>query len=95
MGILRGVVETTDGDPIADATVYVVEGPPHPDIAAQTNENGRFRLGGLGPGEYVIEVNAEGFSPRRGRVRVLTAGSRFYHIVLEPIEDEDDGVPEI
>lgn len=93
MGLLVGVVRTTDKQPIPDARVLVVSGPTHPDIAALTNENGRFRLGGLEPGRYRIEVDAEGFLPVQGGVRVLTQGARFYRIALEPIVVDDDLTP--
>lgn len=97
MGLLVGVVRTTDRQPIPDARVLVVSGPTHHDIAALTSENGRFRLGGLEPGKYRIEVNADGFLPVQGGVRVLTKGARFYRIALEAIDLDDDGasVPEL
>jgi hypothetical protein len=55
-------------------------------------------LGGLEPGRYRIEVDAEGFLPVQGGVRVLTQGARFYRIALEPIVVDDDDltpVPEL
>ena len=98
MGLLVGVVTTTNRQPICDARVMVVSGPKHPDIAGLTNEEGRFRLGGLEPGNYRIEVDAEGFLPAHGGVRVLTKGARLYRIALQPnVLDGDDGayVPEL
>jgi protocatechuate 3,4-dioxygenase beta subunit len=90
MGTLAGTVQTTEGQPIPDARVLVVWGPTHPDLAALTNESGRFQLGSLDPGRYVIEIDAEGYLATRGRVRVLPGSTRVYRIVLE-----DEAVPEI
>ena len=40
----------------------IAEGRSHPDIAGLTNDDGRFRLTGLAPGKYKIEVDADGSS---------------------------------
>ena len=99
MGILKGVVTTAEREPIPEARVMIAEGPSHPDIAGLTNDDGRFRLTGLAPGKYKIEVDADGFQPACGGVRVLSKGALSYRIVLEPVEPEDDDdlipVPEI
>lgn len=44
---IRGrVVDAEDGNPVADASVIIVDGPqPVPDIAALTDESGGFALG--------------------------------------------------
>ena len=45
------------------ARVYFVSGPaPLPDIAALTNEEGRFTLSAPSPGPYMIECNADGYT---------------------------------
>lgn len=77
--------------------MLVVSGPSHHDIAALTNAKGRFRMGGLEPGKYRIEVIADGYLPVRGSVRVLAEGTRLYRIALEAIDLDDDGasVPEL
>ena len=100
MGILKGAVTSTEGEPISEARVMIVSGPMHHDLAGLTNDNGRFRMTGLTPGKYRIEVDAEGFSPAQGGVRVLSQGARLYRIALEPREpdegdDGDGSVPEI
>jgi Carboxypeptidase regulatory-like domain len=62
--VISGVVRALDGSPIAQARVYYSSAPTTtPDIAALTNDHGEFALSAPAPGEYVIEVAAEGFSP--------------------------------
>ncbi|MCX7347392.1 MAG: carboxypeptidase-like regulatory domain-containing protein [Alphaproteobacteria bacterium] len=98
MGILKGAVTSAKGKPIAEARVMIIAGAVHPDIAGLTNDDGHFRMTGLTPGKYRIEVDAEGFSAARGGVRVLTQGARLYRIKLEPIDydvETDGSVPEI
>ena len=89
MGVIVGRVVTVDEQPIEDAAVMVVSGPTHPDVAALSDERGAFRLGDLVPGRYVIEVDAEGYVSRRGRVPVRSERATHIHIVLQ-----DEYVPE-
>lgn len=70
MGSIAGTITSDDGSTIQEATLYVVSGPSHTDLAAMTDELGNFRLSGLDAGMYVIEVNAEGYMPLSGRIPV-------------------------
>jgi hypothetical protein len=48
---------TAGGQPQAEATVLIVESSAaHPDIAAFSNERGRYQLVGLQPGRYQLEA---------------------------------------
>ncbi len=59
--VISGVVLDSEGNPLADARVYFVEGPgPVPDIAALTDAQGRFRLSAPGSGLYLLAVAADG-----------------------------------
>jgi hypothetical protein len=50
-----------EGNPVAEASVYFVEGPvPLPDIAALTDSSGRFALSAPVSGTYQLEVASEG-----------------------------------
>lgn len=56
---ILGTVKGPDGEPIAEASVYFMEGPvPLPDIAQLTDDEGRFRLAAPVPGAYRIGVRA-------------------------------------
>ena len=47
-----------DGEPLAGATVMIVESSaPHPDIAQITEEPGTFRFDGLRAGSYTIAAH--------------------------------------
>jgi hypothetical protein len=59
--IITGVVVDASGNPIEEARVYFMEGPvPLPDIAALTDNSGRFALSAPVPGTYQIGVASEG-----------------------------------
>lgn len=59
--VVAGVVVDARGNPVEGARVYFVEGPvPLPDIAALTDDSGRFALSAPVPGTYQLGVAAEG-----------------------------------
>jgi len=54
---LPGQVRDLDGQPVPEATVFVLSAPgPTPDIAAITNADGTFVLFGLPDGDYVLKA---------------------------------------
>jgi hypothetical protein len=93
MGTIVGYITTTEGEPIADASVIVESGPPHPDLAAITDESGAYRLSDLEPGQYVIRVFAEGFSTVSGRVPVRHGLVTRANLTLQ--QEEESPVPEM
>jgi hypothetical protein len=59
--VVAGMVVDARGNPVEGARVYFVEGPvPLPDIAALTDDSGRFALSVPVPGTYQLGVAAEG-----------------------------------
>ncbi|MFD7665968.1 carboxypeptidase-like regulatory domain-containing protein [Streptomyces sp. NPDC059788] len=70
MAVISGVVVDTDGRPVPDARVYLAAGPgPFPDVAALTDDQGRFALSAGADGSYTVECRSEGDDAPR------TAGS--------------------
>lgn len=68
---LTGIVKGPDGQPVADAAVYFVEGPGSlPDIAQLTGDDGSFSLAAPAPGTYRLGVNAPGFQPATVTIKV-------------------------
>ena len=62
--LIFGEVKDDNGNPISEARVSFVEGPvPLTDIAALTDNNGKFVLSAPTAGDYTIEVVSEGFAP--------------------------------
>ncbi len=58
--VISGVVLDSAGNPLAEARVFFTEGPrPLPDIAALTDEQGRFQLSAQGPGRYTLAITAD------------------------------------
>jgi Carboxypeptidase regulatory-like domain len=69
--VISGAVRDPRGLPVAQARVYFIEGPgPLPDIAALTDDNGRFSMSAPAPGIYRLECQADGFSPARATVTI-------------------------
>jgi Carboxypeptidase regulatory-like domain len=65
------VVRASDGQPIAGARVFFASGPGRfPDVAALTDNEGRFTLSAPTPGIYQIEAAADGFAASRNAVDV-------------------------
>lgn len=71
-GDLRGRVVTADRRAVAFASVAVSGGPAHPDVAALTDDDGRFVLPVDLAGAYELTVHKAGFPPET--VRADTAG---------------------
>ncbi|HVD63112.1 MAG TPA: carboxypeptidase-like regulatory domain-containing protein [Lapillicoccus sp.] len=68
--VISGVVTGPEG-PVALARVMIEQAPaPTPDIAALTGEDGGFAVGTVGPGRYVLVVQADGYPPARREVAV-------------------------
>jgi iron complex outermembrane receptor protein len=69
-GTIEGRVVGAGGQPVPEASVMIGAGPEHPDIAALTDDDGRFQLGGLAAGTYSLVVNAGGGTAREEGVVV-------------------------
>ena len=75
---LEGVVKNIDGEPIADARVYVKGSR----AIAKTTASGAFVLGGLPGGTQVVEVTAVGYQPGRQNVDLKPGSGRRTEVVL-------------
>lgn len=63
---ITGVVRDQEGRPLSQAQVVVLPGA----RTAMTDSEGRFRLAGMGVGEYRLEVSLIGYAPVSRAVRV-------------------------
>jgi hypothetical protein len=70
-GKIAGAVSTSYGDPVVDAVVMITgDSPSHSDIAALTNDEGRYSFIDLRPGQYTLMVNAENWASRTDMILV-------------------------
>src|SRR5947209_8336116 len=60
-GGIGGRVVTSEQQAVSGAAVAISGGPPHPDIAAVTDDEGQFSLGDLSPGQYQLTVHKQGY----------------------------------
>ncbi len=68
---LEGSVRDTSGQPIVGAIVAVVNPATNERRGVSTNDDGRFRVLGLGPGRYDVTVRAIGYEPGNQSVQLL------------------------
>ena len=81
--LIYGNVKDEKGNPISEARVSFVEAPvPLTDIAALTDNKGRFVITAPTPGEYTIEVVSEGFDPCRVKISTGDSGESRIEIKL-------------
>ena len=77
--LISGTVLDAAGKPLSFARVYFTGGPDsRPDIAALTDQNGRFTLTAPTPGEYEIECAADGYLPERQTI--IAAAGKTYEV---------------
>jgi len=67
--------------PIADATVAI----PSLRRSVTTKEDGSFRLVGLAPGVYAVEIRRMGFAPLRDTISLLSGDEEQRRYVLRPV----------
>jgi hypothetical protein len=82
-GSVRGRVQRAeDAQPVADATISIIRGAgPAPDIAPITNQQGRFSLDGLPPGEW--HLGALGPGGETGQATVRVSPGAVSNVVIE------------
>ncbi|MDQ3770836.1 MAG: carboxypeptidase-like regulatory domain-containing protein [Actinomycetota bacterium] len=74
--LVSGVVRDNRGEAVTDARLFFSAGPePYPDVAALSDEAGRFSLSVLSTGTYTLQCVAEGFSPSETVVEVQEVGA--------------------
>jgi TonB family protein len=80
-GAVGGVVRDTAGMPLAGAAVALQTG----GSAAQTGEEGTYRLNGLTPGPATLVVRRLGFRPQTHRVEIPAGGMLPLDVRLIPL----------
>ena len=88
-GSISGRVVEANDIPVAGATVAISESPqPHSDIAALTGADGRFRLGSLAPGPYILVAHSTVHAPGGASVVVVAGQQSDVEIRLDALPDD-------
>ncbi|MFN9742219.1 MAG: carboxypeptidase-like regulatory domain-containing protein, partial [Acidobacteriota bacterium] len=85
-GALTGIVQDTQGQSIASATITLTDESRDWRREITGDANGQFRLTGLLPGSYAIEVRQAGFSAYKPvmPIRLMAGDAPFLRITLQP-----------
>lgn len=98
-GRVRGSVTDPEGNPVENAKVTILfrgqqgEGPQ----PIATDEDGRWAYMGLSSAPYTIVIEAEGFAPSEGEVRIneySPMGTRPVEVQLRPLDAQETGSQE-
>jgi hypothetical protein len=81
---LEGSVRNTSGEPVVGAVVAVVNPATNERRGVNTNDLGRFRVLGLGPGRYEVTVRAISFEQKSQMVELLLGQRANLVFDLEP-----------
>jgi len=89
-GSITGLVRDTTGEPLPGAHVSLLSGERTAVAGARSDVDGRFLLGKVQPGRYVLAVSLPGFQDRRFPVNVSGGAEAKVEAVLEiaPVEAE-------
>lgn len=69
--VISGEVRSPAGNAVADARVFIVDGPgPFPDVAALSDSHGGFSLSAPAEGTYTVMCVGENSAPVRVKVSV-------------------------
>lgn len=80
-GVIQGLVMDRSGAVITMARIQASRGAAN--YSATSAADGGFRISGLSPGEYSIEVYSDGFRSYRTRTRVQASRTAMLTVVLE------------
>ena len=78
---LAGLVTDSTGGSIAAVTIEVADVSANTAARARTDSEGKFTVGTLPPGEYVLSVSKKGFEPHRQTV-TLSGADAFVRVAL-------------
>jgi Carboxypeptidase regulatory-like domain len=83
-GIVSGVVRDSAGRPVAGARAFFSAGPvPFPDIAAVTDQTGRFTLSAPAAGTYEVTCSGESGAAAAQAVEVAEGGESPVELRLD------------
>ena len=93
-GEIHGTVTDPSGALIPSATI-ILTGPQGPIKTASSGRDGAYRLTGIAPGTYSLDVSAEGFAPLTASNIVVSGKAILHNLTLEiPVEQQQVEVTE-
>lgn len=81
--LVRGLVVTTEGQPVAEAKVLVGHVGEGNRREGKTASDGTFAVSGCKPGDNLLTADAQGFAPTTLKVK-LAADSEPYRLIVRP-----------
>ena len=95
-GTINGIVRNERDLPLADCSVVILSGPTHNDILPLSNKNGRFSIGDLLPGNYIIKVYSSFSSTDKINVQVRQNRASLVEVWFDTNEkvDSENGEPD-
>lgn len=100
-GAVAGIVHDASGAPVAEAVVSLRHTETSVSRRAKSDAAGRYRIASVAPGDYLLEVNVQGFARHTerlgiagGQTRVLdielqiAAGDEEIHVVASALQQE-------
>ena len=87
-GRIAGWVKTQSGSPISEAAVAIVDGTaPFPDIAALTDDEGKYELSDIPAGTFEVAVHTEEYSAQNP-VTIRGGETSRLDFIIPPEEEE-------
>ncbi|MBK8313195.1 MAG: carboxypeptidase regulatory-like domain-containing protein [Acidobacteria bacterium] len=76
-GVIQGTIKDTSGAVIPNATIQVIQASTNARITVNSDSDGRYRVRGLPPGRYALNVENSGFHNARIEGINISAGSNI------------------
>ncbi|UCS92997.1 TonB-dependent receptor [Echinicola marina] len=90
------VVESSSGDPVAYATVMLLESTSEKNISGGVaDDEGKFFITGFKPGKYRLKINFVGFAPYVNENIIVKAGQKLVNLGEIDMEEESVSLEEV
>jgi tetratricopeptide (TPR) repeat protein len=84
-GTIKGKVADSEGKPLADVTITLVDPSRGQTYVMKTDRKGNYFMMGISPAEYRLKLEKPGFQPLEGRVSIAPGQNSVFDAVLAPV----------
>ncbi len=84
-GTIKGKVADSDGKPVADVKIRLVDPARGQTYVMKTDRKGNYFMMGISPAEYKLNLEKSGFQPLEGRVSIAPGQNSVFDAVLAPV----------